>query len=190
MALTRTELLRGGAFLIAAGALPSKADAAVPDGDVTYLRLLVAAELLAADFDTQALTSGKLTRPASAVLKQIRADDAAHYSGLSSLMNATGQPPAAADDIDFSYPKQSYASERSILKLGWTLSTLSLGAYLGAVEHLETPELRGPIGQIAANEAQHVSAFAHLLGRPVVGKAFASALAIDSVSAELDRYES
>jgi hypothetical protein len=105
-------------------------------------------------------------------------------------MNATGQPPAAADDIDFSYPKQSYASERSILKLGWTLSMLSLGAYVGAVEHLETPELRGPIGQIAANEAQHVSAFAHLLGRPVVGKAFATALPIDSVSAVLDRYES
>jgi hypothetical protein len=106
------------------------------------------------------------------------------------VQRGTGQLPAVADDIDFAYPKDGYASQASILKLGWTLSRLSLGAYLGAVEGLQTPEVRGPVAQIAGNEAQHVSAYAQLLGRPVVGKAFAPALAIDAVSAALDAYES
>jgi hypothetical protein len=58
------------------------------------------------------------------------------------------------------------------------------------VEGLQAPEVRGPVAQIAANEAQHVSAYAQLLGRPVVGKAFAPTLPIDAVSAALDAYES
>jgi hypothetical protein len=76
------------------------------------------------------------------------------------------------------------------VKLGWSLSRLALGGYLGAVEKLETSELRGPIAQIAANEAQHLGAFAQLQGRPLVGKPFAASLSIDTVSAQLDRYES
>jgi hypothetical protein len=70
------------------------------------------------------------------------------------------------------------------------LEHLMLGAYLGAVESVETPSLRLPIGQIAANEAQHQSALAALNGRPVVGKAFAPALQIAAVSNALGRFES
>ncbi len=171
-------------------ALSPAAAAAPPDGDLAYLRLLVAAELLALDFEGQARASGKAAGRTAALLKQIRADDTAHYAGLGAMLNGAGQPPTTAGDIDFTYPKGSFASQGSILKLGWTLSTLSLGAYLGAVQSVQTSELRGPIGQIAANEAQHVSAFAQLLGRPVVGSAFAGALSIDGVSETLDRYES
>jgi hypothetical protein len=192
--LNTRELIRGGALLAASGAglaaLAPPAAAAPPDGDLAYLRLLVAAELLALDFEAQARASGKAAGRTAALLKQIRADDTAHYAGLGAMLNGAGQPPTTAGDIDFTYPKGSFASQGSILKLGWTLSTLSLGAYLGAVQSVQTSELRGPIGQIAANEAQHVSAFAQLLGRPVVGSAFAGALSIDGVSETLDRYES
>ncbi len=190
----RARLLRGGALVVASaagvGALVRPARAAVPDGDLAYLRLLVAAELLTADFAAQAVASKQLEGRAAALVRRAAADDAAHYKGLSALMNGAGQPPAVADDIDFAYPKGSYASQASLLRLGRTLATLSLGAYLGAAESLETAALRGPVAQIAANEAQHVSAYALLLGRPLVGKAFAPALPIDAVSAALDRYES
>jgi rubrerythrin len=64
------------------------------------------------------------------------------------------------------------------------------GAYLGAAENLETPELRLPIGQIAANEAQHVGALEALEGRSVIGKPFAPALQMGAVSDALDEYES
>ena len=51
-----------------------------------------------------------------------------------------------------------------------------LGAYVGAIENVETPELRLPIGQIAANEAQHQARSRALGGGSAIGKAFAPAL--------------
>jgi hypothetical protein len=106
------------------------------------------------------------------------------------LITAAGQGPATADDIDFSYPSGSLASRASITKLGAKIETLVLGAYLGAVENLQTAELRLPIGQIAANEAQHVGALSALAGRPVIGRAFAPSLRIDVASSALDAFES
>jgi ferritin-like protein len=196
--MSRAALVRRGA-LGSAGVLlgssvrlvdPPAATAAIPDGDLAYLRVLLALELLLADYEAQALASGKLGRRSTALMRQLRQDDLAHVAGLSALLTGSGQTPTTADDIDFSYPRQSFATQGSIVKLGWTLSRLALGGYLGAVEKLETSELRGPIAQIAANEAQHLSALAQLEGRPLVGKAFAASLSIDEVSSALDRFES
>jgi hypothetical protein len=166
------------------------AEAAVPDVDLSYLRLLVACELLEGDFETQALASGKLAARPASLLRQMQADDGAHYNGLSVLMNGAGQPPATADDIEFSYPRGTFATQDSILKLAWRLVTLSLGGYLGAVGNIQTTELRLPLGQIVGNEAQQQSALAPLVGRPVIGSAFAPALPIEVVSAALDEFES
>ena len=194
-AFDRSALLRYGAAFVAVGGaaslLPAAAGAAsIPDSDLAYLRLLIGVELLAADLQAQAVASGKLAGSASTVLKQTRADESAHYAGLAQLVTAAGQVPATADDIDFSYPRGSFASQAAILKLAWSLETLSVGAYLGAVENVQTSQLRLPIGQIVANEAQHVSALAGLVGRPAIGHAFAPSLSIDAVSAALDGNES
>ena len=193
--ISRSALLRrGGAALLASAAgaswLATDAGAAAPDGDLAYLRLLIGVELLAADFQTQASASGKLGAAAAGALKKMRGDEEAHYAGLAQLVTAAGQVPATGADIDFSYPKRTFGSQASILHLAWSIETLSLGAYLGAVENVQTPEIRLPIGQIGANEAQHVSALAAELGRPTIGHAFAPSLSIDDVSAALDRYES
>jgi hypothetical protein len=161
-----------------------------PDADLAYLRLLIAAELLVVDFQSRALTSGKLRREAHSLIRRIRSDESDHYKRLARLLTAAGQTPATANDINFSYPKGSFHSQGSILALAGRLEHLMLGAYLGAVESVETPSLRLPIGQIAANEAQHQSALAALNGRPVVGKAFAPALQIAAVSNALGRFES
>jgi Ferritin-like domain len=195
--LSRGALIRRGA-LGGAGVLGSSvglvaaptAAAAIPDGDLAYLRVLLALELLLAEYEGQALSSGKLGRRSTALMQQLRRDDLAHAAGLSDLLSGAGQTPTTADDIDFSYPRQGFSSQGAIVKLGWSLSRLAVGGYLGAVEKLETSQLRGPIAQIAANEAQHLSALAQLQGRPLVGKAFAASLSIDAVSAELERYES
>ncbi len=196
---SRSGLLRrgaagGGALLLSGSAVSaltgSAAAATVPDNDLAYLRLLIGAELLAVDFQTQALASGMLTSAPSALLKQMLADEQAHYQGLANLMTGAGQVPATSDDINFAYPKGSFDSAGSITKLAGTLEDLMLGAYLGAVQSVQTPRLRLPIGQIAANEAQHVSALAVSAGRPPIGRAFAPSLQIGAVSATLDTYES
>lgn len=192
--MNRAGLLRtgvgGGAALLGLGVWTERAAAAVPDVDLSYLRLLVATELLKTDFATQATASGKLTGAAARTVRQMHAVDNAHYAGLAALLNDAGQPPATPDDIDFSYPRGAFASARSTAALAWKLTSLALGAYLGALEQVQTPSIRLPLGQIAANEAQQQSALAPLVGRQAIGCAFAAALPIDVVSAALDGYES
>ena len=196
---SRAGLLRrgaagGGALLLSGSTISALAGpaaaATVPDNDLSHLRLLIGAELLAIDFQTHALASGKIPAASSALFKQMLADENAHYQGLANLMTGAGQVPATSDDINFAYPKGSFDSEASIMKLAGTLEGLALGAYLGAVQNVQTPQLRLPIGQIAANEAQHVSALAVSAGRPPIGRAFAPSLQIGAVSAALDTYES
>lgn len=198
--LSRAAFLRrgavgGGALLAAAAGLPGLTDVASaatpPDADLAYLRLLIAAELLGLDFQTQALASGKLRHHgASALVRRIRADERAHYQALADLLTAAGQTPATAGDIDFTYPQGSFRSQASILKLAERLERLMLGAYLGAIENVASPQLRLPIGQIAANEAQHAGALAALAGGPAIGKPFAQSLPMAAASNALDHFES
>lgn len=187
-------LKRGGAFLAGGAVLglgpASTASAAVPDEDLAYARLLIGVELLAVDFQTQALASGKLDAATQKALTGILVQEKAHLAGLSSLVAGTGQLPATADDVDFTYPSGTFSSADKLIALANRVETLALGAYLGAVENVQSPSWRLPIGQIAASEARHVAALAGAAGKPVLGRAFAPSLQIDAVSAALDAYES
>jgi ferritin-like protein len=163
----------------------------IPDSDLAYLRLLIAAELLGIDFQTHALAGHKLRHSGAAVVfRRMRADESAHYAHLAKLMTDAGQTPATSADIEFTYPKGSFRNQTSIVKLAARLERLMVGAYVGAVQNVVTPELRLPIGQVAANEAQHAAAVAALSGRQVIGKAFAPALQMGAVSDALDEFES
>jgi hypothetical protein len=177
----------GGGLARAAVAAPA---ASVPDADLAYLRLLAATELLKADFETKALASQRLRTRSRALARRVQAADRAHYRALATLTTDAGQQPPSSGDIDYSYPARTFATEASVLALAGELTTLTLGAYLGAIENVQTPALRLAFGQIAANEARQLSAFAGAAGRIALGNAFATALPIDAVSAQLDRFES
>src|ERR1700751_4792841 len=124
--VSRAELLRrgavgGGALLVSASGMAGLAGrlsaAAPPDGDLAYLRLLIAAELLAIDFQTHALASHKLRHDgAAALIKKMRTDENAHYTKLAAELTAAGQTPATSADIDFTYPKGSFRTRASIVK--------------------------------------------------------------------------
>jgi rubrerythrin len=188
--LTRRRLLQTGLLGGAMLAVPPLARAAAPpDSDLAYLRVLIGVELLTIDFYGRALASGKLDRTGRTLVEQMRGDERAHYNGLATAFTSLGQVPATDADIDFTYPAGATASRGAILRLAQKLEGLALGAYLGAVQNVQTPALRLPIGQIAANEAQHAGALAHMLGARAIGHAFAPALQIDAVSNALDNYE-
>src|ERR1051325_8269041 len=93
---TRKRFLRRGAWtggaLLAAGVVPVQAALGVApsDADLAYLRLLVGAELLAVDVQERALGSDVLSASAARVVKQMRADERAHLSGLSALLLDAG----------------------------------------------------------------------------------------------------
>jgi hypothetical protein len=187
-------LWRAAALLGSTGALgalaPPATAAGIPDADLAYVRLLIGVELLELDFDERALATKRLRGAASVLVRSMQRDNKAHWMGISALVHGAGEAAATPGDIDFSYPRGSFGSRNAILRLGRRLTTLALGAYVGAVQNVQTPELRLPLGQIAANEAQQVGAYAQLLGAPVVGSAFAASLQIDAVSSALDEYES
>jgi Ferritin-like domain len=194
--LSRQGLLRwsavgGAALLLPRGASASAAPVNTPpDGDLAYLRLLLGAELLAIDFQTRALAAKARLGTLASTVRRALADEKAHYATLARLLQNAGQAPATAGDVDFTYPRGSFASRVSIAHVGWTIETLLLGAYLGAIESVQTPELRLPIGQIAANEAQHLSALAPAVGKLRIGRAFPAALTMSAVSSRLDAFES
>jgi hypothetical protein len=166
---------------------PATADT-IPDADLAYARLLVAAELLASDFYGQAIASKRFSGDALKYLKRANFNEQEHYQAMAGILSGAGQTPAVADDFDFVYPKGSFASRASIAKLGVTLETAFLGAYLGAVDGLQTSALKQPAARIAASEAQHLSVFTLHSGGDPVGISFPGSLTIDEASNALDAF--
>jgi hypothetical protein len=185
-----TLLTRGAATVVAAsafGGLASCASAAVPDGDLAYARLLVALELLSVDFYTRAIGAGGGSQ---LELRRARAAERRHYDVVAAILTNAGQVPATGQDIDFSYPRGSFASRTAICRLGVRLESLSLGAYLGAVRTLQTPLYRDHAARAATSEAQHLSVFAGEAGSRRLGPPLPAALPIDRVSDALDAFTS
>lgn len=186
-------LLGGGTLLASASGLGALAPAAfadgAPEGDLAYLRLLIASELLAIDFYGRTFGRSGLGRAYATVARRIRADEHEHYGLLAALMTADGQTPATAGDIDFSYPAGTFASRRSILGFAKELERMLTGAYIDALEHVQTRGYRETMGRILASEAQHHGALAAVWGEPVIGRT-PSRVRMAAMSSFLDRYES
>jgi hypothetical protein len=104
-------------------------------------------------------------------------------------MTAAGQTPAVADDIDFSYPTGTFTSRRAILGFAKELESKLTGAFIDALEHVQTPGYRETMARILASEAQHHGALAALWGEPVIGKSPAR-VRMSAMSNFLDNYES
>lgn len=178
-------------FGTAAGRATAETDAgALPDADLAYARLLVGAELLTLDFYTQALAAKQFGREATKTMKRVFFNEQEHYAAVSQMLAGAGQTAAKPEDFDFTYPAETFRSKRTIVKLAVELETVSLGAYLGAVDALQTDALKAPVARIAASEAQHLGAFARLAGEEAIGNSFPSTLTIDQASAALDAYTS
>jgi demethoxyubiquinone hydroxylase (CLK1/Coq7/Cat5 family) len=197
--LTRGALLSQGAkaaATVAAGglafnglAVSARADA-LPDNDLAYLRLVIASELLAIDFYATALATKKYKANAAATLRRALADEKAHYTALAKALTAAGPPPATAADIDFAYPRGSFASRASIARLGTRLEGIFVGVALGAAAGVQTEALRLQVAQIAASESRHLATFAVLTGHSPVGPAFPAALSLDRATTALAAFES
>jgi hypothetical protein len=197
--LSRVQLIsrtaKGGAALLLAGgsagplARLASADS-IPDADLAYARLLISAELLASDFYSRAVAAKQFSGSALEYLKHARDNERAHYRSVAAILTGAGETAATSSDFDFSYPKGSFGSRSTIAKRGVRLETIVLGAYLGAVDGLQTPALKQPMARIAASEAQHLSLFSELAGGDPVGNSFPRPLAIDEASNALDAYTS
>jgi rubrerythrin len=175
---------------IAGSFVRSASAATIPDADLAYARLLVGAELLALDFYTQAIAANQFGGDATKIMKRAFFNEQEHYAAVSEILTGAGQTPAGPADFDFAYPAKTFDSKGSIVKLAVELETTFVGAYLGAVDALQTSALKLPVARIAASEAQHLGAFTQLAGGDPVGISFPNTLTIDDVSSVLDTYTS
>jgi hypothetical protein len=194
--MTRGQLLRrsagGGAVLLAGGAFGPLADTAaaapLPAGDTAYVRLLVGAELLAADFYSQAIAASVTGRALTKYLKLAYFNEQQHYESVAGILSGEGVTPAVASDITFTYPDGSFATEKSIVALAKSLEATVLGAYLGAMSSIQTTSLLTGLGSIAANEAQHQSFFTMAGGGKAFSLSFPPPLTISEASNALAVY--
>jgi hypothetical protein len=194
--ISRGEFLgqsaRGGAALlvagVAVGGFAETAAAALPISDLAYARLLVAAELLAADFYSQAIAAANTSSSVSRFLKLAYFNEQQHYQSVAGIISGAGLTPAVSGDITFSYPTGTFASQSSIVAFASQLETTILGAYLGAVGQVQTSALLTGLAEIAACEAQHQSYFDVVAGGRPFGLSFPPALTITQASNALDAY--
>lgn len=195
--ITRAALLgRGGIALTtltlggATAAVADRAAAAPTDTDLAFIRLLIASELLAVDFYTNALATRQYGGlPTARTLRRALETESAHYRALAQVLTDAGQVPAVGDDIGFTYPKGAYASRGSIARLGLQLEAIFLGAALGAAAAVEAEGLHLLVSQIAASEAQHLSVFSSLTGANPVGPGLPGALPLEAASDALSAFE-
>ena len=197
--ITRGQLLsrsaKGGAALLVGGAAlgslvetASAASTTLPTGDLAYVRLLVGAELLASDFYSTALAAANAKPAVTAYLKRAYANEQEHYTSVAQILSGVGVTPAVSGDIDFSYPDGTFATQHSIAKFAAGLETTILGAYLGAIDGIQTDTLKVGLARIAANEAQHVGYFSAAAGGKAFTLSFPQELTIDEASNALDAF--
>lgn len=161
---SRAEFLtlgaKGGLALVVGGSVlgvavgPALGQAA---GDVEIATLAATAELLALDVYSRAIKTGFFTADVLAYMEAARQNEQDHYDTLAGVLGAD-----APKNVKFTYPAGTFASAKSIAATGVALETAFVGAYLGAVEALESVDLKAVAGQVAANEAQHLTTFKRL----------------------------
>ena len=193
--MSRGALLQRSAALLAGGGvlagLEGAANAApLPVSDLAYARLLVGAELLAADFYSQALSADVTGGTTTKYLKRAYLNEQEHYASVAGILTGSGNTPAAAGDFDFRYPAGTFESEASIAAFGAQLESTVLGTYLGAIAGVQTDSFKGGLASIAACEAQHGSYLSTLSGGKAFNLSFPPPLTIEQASDAFDAYTS
>ena len=179
METTRAAFLsrgaRGGIALVAGGSIlaattGSAFGASTTDTDIA--KLAATAELLAIDFYTKAMGSKKFSGAELAYMAAALQNEKDHYKALAGVLKS-----AAPKGIMFGYPAGTFASAKSIGKIGQALETAFVGAYLGAVTAFKSNDLKGVAAAIGANESRHLAILSNIAAGTIVsGPSFPKAL--------------
>ena len=179
METTRAAFLargaKGGLALVAGGSVLAMASgpafgSGMADADIA--KLAATAELLAIDFYTRSIRSGKLKGAEAAYLAAALQNERDHYKALAGVLGK-----AAPKNLRFKFPAGTFGSARSIGRTGQALETAFVGAYLGAVKALRSNELKGVAAQIGNNESRHLAILSNIAAGTIVsGPSFPKAL--------------
>ena len=179
METTRAAFLsrgaRGGIALVAGGSVLAATTGnalGARSGDNDIAKLAATAELLAIDFYSKAIASKKFNGAEAAYMAAALQNEKDHYKALAGVLKS-----AAPKRLMFTYPMGTFASAKSIGKLGQALETAFVGAYLGAVTALKSNDLKGVAATIGANESRHLAILSNIAAGTIVsGPSFPKAL--------------
>lgn len=153
------SLVCGGAVIAATEVSVARAQAS---GDLQALRLLIAGEHLAIELYERASAGGGLPAPLAVWIEGALGNERDHEAAL--LVPTAGVAIGAVHLADPS----AVMGASAVLRVALALETALVGAYLGSVETLASPELRGMAAAIGANEAQHLAAVRRLIAARIV----------------------
>jgi rubrerythrin len=178
---------KGGLALVAGGSVLAEVSSlALASGvtDAGIAKLAASAELLAINFYSRAIDSGKFhDKDERRYLHEARSAEIAHYDALRGVLGS-----ATPNNLSFKYPRGSFGTRIRIAELGVALETAFVGAYLGAVPALSSNALKGVAATIAAAESQHLSVFTDIVDDNPIGPAFPKSLTAAQATAAVSGF--
>lgn len=177
----------GAGFAVAGLAAPGVASAATDD-ELAYASFGQAAELLLQDFYTEAQAAKVVHGGDAKELMRGALNAGEHQDALAKLLTDAGQTPSLAEDFEFVWPKDGFASARSISSLGLQVTQPLLGVYVGAAATISILSYRTLFSALAANVAQQCGALSSLSGGRIVGVSFPPAMDVETASNAIEAY--
>jgi hypothetical protein len=186
--MNRSQFLRrsakSGLVLVGAGSVLASVEGAAfaqsGNSDLDTAQAAFIAESLAVYTYSAALTlkdkKGRkfFTGGAAEYLRAALKNEKDHVKALTGVIKQAGG--TVPSGLEFQIPPSAVSTPQKVLKLGLTLETAFVRAYVGAVGTLNDPALRLAAAGIAANEASHQGFFAGQLGGP--GKAVTKSIVV------------
>jgi hypothetical protein len=155
----------GGAALLGALALPTRAEAATAK-DVDILNYALTLEYLQASFYTETERVGALGRKAARATRVVGAVERAHVQALRQVLGK-----AAVKRPFFNF-QGTTEDERRFLKTAVAFEDLAVAAYKGQAPLLDSKELLAAAVAIHSVEARHAAWMRHLFGIVPAARAF------------------
>ena len=167
---TRAQFLtrgaKGGLALVAGGLVLGVAEgtafgAVTADADIA--KLAATAELLAIDFYTHAIASGKLKGDELSYLVGAKGNEVAHYDALKGVLGK-----ATPAGLKFKYPAGSFASRhRSACSARHSRPRSSAPTWARS-PRFTSNELKGVAAEIGACESRHLSVLTNIAANAIV----------------------
>ena len=173
--ILRSALAAGSVYgLSTVGPFVKQAMAQGDTGDTDILNFALTLEYLEAAFYEQANKEvSDLSGQAKSISQLLEKDEKAHVDALTKTIKDLGGTPVKAPGVDFG---NTFANQKSFLKLAQTLEDTGVSAYNGAGPSIQSKEVLAAAGSIVQIEARHAAGIRTLRGKPAAPTAFDKAL--------------
>jgi hypothetical protein len=168
------------------GTLWLGAATAATDDELAYANFGLAAAYLAVDYYTRALDAGTLGAGARRTLRSGRAASLTQARALTDVITGAGDTPASAEDFEFAWPNNAFATAASTRRTGLSVLRPTLGAYQSAAATVSMPSYRVLYASLGAGLGQQVGALVGPTGERA--EPFPPALDLEAASAALEGY--